>query len=101
MIDRKKMEREFALLREYRIRKARKDFWEYCKLRAPEFYKDVQWHLHMIAWTLQSLYEKRLTKQSFRVACESICPQWFVDTVDWERLKDGHTFEKLMMNIPP
>ena len=59
-----------------RIALARKDFWEFCKLREPSFYKDNRWHLKMLCRTLQDLYEGKL-------------------------LKNGRVVKKLMLNLPP
>lgn len=36
---------------------ARKDFWEYCKLIAPDFYKDDRAYLKDMCYQLQSFYE--------------------------------------------
>lgn len=71
------LERELLLKRELRLRLSRESFWEYCKTRAPEFYKDHRHHLKTIADTLQSLYEGRLLND------------------------DGVPYENLIMNIPP
>ena len=36
---------------------ARKDFWEYCKLIAPDFYKDDRPYLKDMCYQLQRFYE--------------------------------------------
>lgn len=56
---------------------SRQSFWEYCKTRAPEFYKEGRYHLQVICETLQALYEGRLLNSK------------------------GVPYENLIMNIPP
>ena len=56
---------------------ARKYFWEYCKARAPEFYKEDRWHLKKLCNILQDLYEGKLKR------------------------KDGTIYKKVMINLPP
>lgn len=56
--------------------KARRNFFYYCQLLAPDFYKDDRPHLIEICNTLQNLYEGKL-------------------------LKDGKPVKKLMINMPP
>lgn len=56
---------------------ARRDFWEYCKLLSPDFYKEDRPHLKILCYTLQKLYEGKLLKP------------------------DGTAFKKLMINMPP
>ena len=36
---------------------ARRDFWEFCKLTAPDFYKDDRLYLKDMCYQLQSFYE--------------------------------------------
>jgi predicted phage terminase large subunit-like protein len=98
-----RLEKEKALLlmRERRIRMARVDFWEYCKLDAPDFYKEDRWHLKIYCMVLQTLYERRLTKQLFYEACEEVAPEWFIDQFNWDRLEDDFVYKKLMINMPP
>jgi predicted phage terminase large subunit-like protein len=36
---------------------ARRDFWEYCKLRAPDFYKESRTYLKEFCYQLQAFYE--------------------------------------------
>lgn len=100
-MDRKQLELAFLAGRELRIRRARRDFWEYCKLRAPEFYMDSRWHLRLISWVLQALYENRLTKASFKEAAERIAPQWFIDEYDWSQLHENAQFKNLALSVPP
>lgn len=63
--------------RSNRISLSRETFWEYCKTRAPSFYKEDRPHLRQIAETLQSLYEGELLKPN------------------------GEPYENMIMNIPP
>lgn len=45
-----------ALKRQARIELARRDFWEYCKLRAPDFYKENRAYLKHICLELEDFY---------------------------------------------
>ena len=45
------------LIYQARLALARKDFWEYCKLIAPDFYKDDRSYLKDMCYQLQSFYE--------------------------------------------
>lgn len=45
-----------ALKRQARIELARRDFWEYCKLRAPDFYKENRTYLKHICLELEDFY---------------------------------------------
>ena len=45
------------LIYQARLALARKDFWEYCKLIAPDFYKDDRPYLKDMCYQLQSFYE--------------------------------------------
>lgn len=58
------LEEKLALQRELRIRSARKNFWEFCKTKAPDFYFDDpdREYLKMACDTLQALYEKRIIR---------------------------------------
>jgi len=54
---------DYALIqRELAIRKARKDFWAFCRLMYPEFYKDDRVYLEGLCKTLQAFYEGRIDK---------------------------------------
>lgn len=100
-LSREQKEKKLMLIREKRIRAARVDFWEFCKLEAPDFYREDRWHLKVFAYTLQALFERRLTKDFFQDICIEHAPQWFVDVFDWGRLQDDHVYLKLMVNLPP
>lgn len=65
-----------ALIAE-RIHQSQISFWEYCKTRAPDFYKEGRDHLKNIANTLQALYEGRLMNE------------------------EGKVYRNLIMNLPP
>ncbi|MFV0395481.1 MAG: hypothetical protein ACK5LC_14035, partial [Coprobacillaceae bacterium] len=45
------------------IRKARKDFWSFCRLLYPTFYKDDRYYLQDLCKTLQAFYEGEIDKQ--------------------------------------
>lgn len=64
-------------IRELRIRFARQDFWEFCKLLEPDFYKESRSYLKKYCKTLQAFYERKLLKE------------------------DGTPYIKLMINMPP
>lgn len=55
---------------------ARKDFWKFCRLLAPDFYKADRWHLKKLCEILQTFYERAL-------------------------FPDGKVYTKLMLNVPP
>jgi predicted phage terminase large subunit-like protein len=54
-----------------------KDFWVYCKLKDPLFYRDDRPHLRILCETLQAFFERRLIRS------------------------DGWIYTKLMINMPP
>lgn len=99
--ERKEKERRLALVREKRVRLARHSFWEFCKLESPDFYHERNWHLKLMCWVLQALYEKRLTRDEYFKAANEIAPLWYVASVDWDRMKGDYVYTKLMINIPP
>lgn len=51
-----------AIRREAQLELARRDFWEYCKLRAPDFYKEDRAYLKHICHELQTFYESPTDK---------------------------------------
>jgi predicted phage terminase large subunit-like protein len=59
------------------INKARISLWEFCKLLAPDFYKDDREYLKTYCDTLQALYEGRLQR------------------------KDGKPYTNLIVEMPP
>lgn len=63
--------------RQIRLELARRSFWEFCKLLAPDFYKDSRPHLKTLCDTLQALFERKLLRD------------------------DGKPFDKLIIEIPP
>jgi predicted phage terminase large subunit-like protein len=83
------------------IEAARSSFWAFCVNDDHKFYCSDNWHLHLICETLQALYERRLTKEWFRAACEEIAPAWYIETVQWDRLVEGRVYLRLMQNLPP
>jgi len=55
---------EYAIVqRELAIRKARKNFWLFCQLLYPEFYKDDRLYLKDLCHTLQDFYEDKIDKK--------------------------------------
>lgn len=98
-------EKQLALKREVRIRKARDSLWEYCKTESPDFYKEGRWHLKLNCWILQALYDRKLTKDSFIETCADLTPAWFIKGQEYremlDQLKSGHVYTRLMQNLPP
>ena len=74
---RKEKERKFILLREKRIREARQNFFSFCKLLAPDFYKDDREYLVVLCDTLQKLYEGNLYNE------------------------EGKRYHRMIINLPP
>lgn len=64
-------------LRDIKIELSRREFWEYCKTREPEFYKESRPHLKRLCNTLDDFYCGRLLKE------------------------DKYPYTKLMLRIPP
>lgn len=77
-IDIEQIRQQLAIEREYKIRQARSEFWKFCKLLEPDFYKDDRLYLKEICDKLQALYEGTLYNH-----------------------KLDKPYKKLMMNIPP
>lgn len=63
--------------RDANIELARREFWEFCKLRDPEFYCEERVYLRELCETLQALYEGKLLKS------------------------DGSTYKNLKIHLPP
>lgn len=66
------------IIREAHREKARRNLWHYCKLTAPEFFKDGRNHLTELSTVLQSLYQGTLINKT-----------------------TGKPYRKLMINMPP
>lgn len=49
--------------RELAFRKARKDFWTFCKILHPTFYKDDRHYLKTLCNTMQDFYEDKIKKR--------------------------------------
>jgi predicted phage terminase large subunit-like protein len=60
LLSRKEKEALFLLKLEQKIRLARKDFWEFCKLLHPDFYKESRPHLKEYCYLLQAFYYREL-----------------------------------------
>jgi len=69
--------KSLILLRERRIREARKSLWAFCKLLSPDFYKDSRPHLKELCDTLQSVHQGDLL------------------------MPDGEPYRHLMINVFP
>lgn len=55
---------EYVLVqRELAIRKARKNFWLFCRLLYPDFYKEDRLYLRDLCQTLQDFYEDKIDKK--------------------------------------
>lgn len=99
--ERERQVKRLQLLREKRIRVARRSLWEFCKTESPEFYTDQNWHLRILTFTLQSLYDRNLTKARLYDECVQHAPAWFIESFDWDRMEDGRVYRKLIINMPP
>ena len=64
-------------IRTLNIEKARRNFWFFYKLLAPDFYKEDRKHLTHLCNTLQDLYEGKLLQDN------------------------GEPYTRLMINMPP
>lgn len=85
--------RELKLLRQLKIVKSQKSFWEFCKTINPKFFKDSRTHLKQICDTFQALYEGRIIKYNLE-------DKWtIVDTL--EGLGEHITCKKLQLNLAP
>lgn len=76
-LNRQQLERQYLILREIKIRKARKNFFVFCQLMIPDFYKSNRQYLIDMCNTLQALYEGKLVRE------------------------DGHIYQRLIINCPP
>lgn len=70
---------------------ARRDFWAFCQLLAPDFYTDDRPHLKNLCDILQALYEGRIFKRTVDSAWE----------VSDEPVNGYRRCRKLMLNMPP
>lgn len=62
-VKRQDIAERLAAQRELMVRQARVDFWMFCKLLHPDFFKEDREYLKEIAFTLQAFYEGRIDKQ--------------------------------------
>ena len=72
---------------------AKDNFWEYCKLRYPKFYKDSRPHLKRICDSFQALYEGRIVRFSGE-------KQWRI-IESLEKNVEYEVCKKMMLNVPP
>lgn len=79
-------------INDLRIELARRDFWEFCKINSPEFYREDRVFLREYCQTLQALYEGRIVKFS---------PEDPWQLVDQKPLQDHLRCTRLMINVPP
>ena len=102
-LERQEQEQLYLLERENLLRKGRKNFFNFCQILAPQFYKPTRWHLWLLCNTLQALYERHLTKKYFYALCTMPhIPKWLAeDVIDWDRLRDDHVYTKIMINMSP
>ena len=49
-----------AQMKKIQHKRAKFDFWLYCKLMAPDFFKDESYHLHISAVVVQAFWENRI-----------------------------------------
>lgn len=64
-------------LRDVKIELSRREFWEYCKTKEPDFYKESRPHLKKLSIILDDFYNGRLLKDN------------------------GEAYAKLMIRLPP
>ena len=72
-------------IRLIRLQKGKLSLWEYCKLTAPEFYKESRPHLKLLCETLQAFYEGRIIRDGLEwkvseeyVLGAEVCNQLYV-----------------------
>jgi predicted phage terminase large subunit-like protein len=81
------------------IKKARENFWEFCKYINPNFFKDGRPHLREIAEKLQAVYEERIIKLSNSDNWEIVTA---AEKSKLNRKKIGYAVcKKIMLNEPP
>lgn len=101
-LERQEQERLYLIDRELQLRAGRKNFFNFCQILAPDFFKPNRWHLWLLCNTLQALYERHLTKNYFWKLCTMPhIPKWVAESIDWDRLHDGKPYTKLMINLSP
>lgn len=64
-----------TLLEQLQYELARRDFWEYCKLRAPSFYKESRTYLKEFCYKLQAFYEESKNEGSKKVIVINMPPR--------------------------
>lgn len=101
-LERQEQERLYLIDREITLRAGRNNFFNFCQILAPDFFKASRWHLWLLCNTLQALYERHLTKNYFWKLCTMPhIPKWVAESIDWDRLHDGKPYTKLMINMSP
>ncbi len=83
---------------------ASNNFWQYCKLMNPKFFKDSRPHLKEIADTLQAFYENRIIKLKQEDDWTILSEQEIEDLICSgmpEVPIEYIVCSKLMMNLPP
>ncbi len=101
-LERQEQERLYLIDREITLRAGRNNFFNFCQILAPDFFKASRWHLWLLCNTLQALYERHLTKNYFWKLCTMPhIPKWVAEGIDWDRLQDGKPYTKLMINMSP
>ncbi len=92
----------FTLQRQRLILAARKDLYIFCQVADDaDFYSAANWHLKILCFVLQSLYERTLTKRTFGDFVYRTAPQWYYQSVDWDHMDDDRIYRKLIINMPP
>ena len=92
-IDFSRAEMDF-LQREAKIILAKNNFWDYCKVRSPEYYKEEYPHLKALCNILQTLYEGRVIKLTED-------SEWVIVDILPDQNIDYIVCKKIMINIPP
>lgn len=87
---------ELERIRKLKIRLAKMDFWEYCRLEDPEFYSEDRVYLRNFAKLLQAFYERRIQRISMGSREDNF--GWMVRE---ERIEAWETCQRLIVNMPP
>lgn len=85
-----------------RIKQAQSDFWAFCRLRAPEFYKPSRTYLKALCRTLQSFYESKeeililnLPPRHGKSRTAGLFTQWVFGRRPAEKIMTGSYNERL------
>jgi predicted phage terminase large subunit-like protein len=92
--DKELLLKEVQIKRQLLIIEARRSFWTFCKVLAPDFYTEDKEYLKEYCNVLQALYEGRIVKNS-------ISDDWVIVNSTDDAKTYNITCYKLMINMPP